>query len=161
MLILVVKLGFTHLSIGIESCFKLLCTCMSHLGKKWKAKTIFAEHHHFHSIVHFCDFCNRGYAGWQTLFRIIKKNYDNHHWMEIWSCIYKYKYIITLPVCLYVCMSVPTLWSLKLHDHKTWNVGPLSNLDVQGPSGILIFEKSKIAAKKYWTSPISVNLRSL
>ena len=31
------------------------------------------------------------------------------------------------------------LRGLKSHDHETWHVGPLSDLDVHGLSGILIF----------------------
>ena len=50
---------------------------------------------------------------------------------------------MALSVCLYVCMSVClsalNLRGLKSHDHETWHVGPLSDLDVHGPSGILIF----------------------
>ena len=30
------------------------------------------------------------------------------------------------------------LRGLKSHDHETWHVGPFSDLDVHGPSGILI-----------------------
>ncbi len=40
---------------------------------------------------------------------------------------------------MYVCISALNLRGLKSHDHETWPVGPLSDLDVHGPSGILIF----------------------
>ena len=46
---------------------------------------------------------------------------------------------VCLYVCLYVCMSELNLRGLKSHDHETWHVGPLSDLDVHGQSGILIF----------------------
>ena len=36
-------------------------------------------------------------------------------------------------------MSALNLRGLKSHDHETWHVGPLSYLDVHGPSEILIF----------------------
>ena len=32
---------------------------------------------------------------------------------------------------------------LKLYGNKTWHVGPLIDIDVQGPSGILIFENPR------------------
>ncbi len=37
-----------------------------------------------------------------------------------------------------VCLSALNLRGLTSHDHETWHVGPLSDLDVQGPSEILI-----------------------
>ena len=43
--------------------------------------------------------------------------------------------IVGVSVCLYAL----NLRGLKSHDHETWHVGPLSDLDVHGPSGILIF----------------------
>ena len=46
---------------------------------------------------------------------------------------------VCLSVCLYVCMSALNLRGLKSHDHETWHVGPLSDVDVHGLSGILIF----------------------
>ncbi len=30
---------------------------------------------------------------------------------------------------------------LKSHDHETWDVGPLSDLQLHGSSGILIFDR--------------------
>ncbi len=33
------------------------------------------------------------------------------------------------------------LRGLKSHDHETWHVGPLSDLELHGPSGILIFDR--------------------
>ena len=44
-----------------------------------------------------------------------------------------------MSVCMYVCLSALNLRGLKSHDHETWHVGPLSDVDVHGPSGILIF----------------------
>ena len=42
-------------------------------------------------------------------------------------------------LCMYVCLFPLNLRGLKSHDHETWHVGPLSDLDVHGPIGILIF----------------------
>ena len=42
-------------------------------------------------------------------------------------------------VCLNICMSALNLRGLKSHDRETWHVGPLCDVDVHGPSGILIF----------------------
>ena len=39
-----------------------------------------------------------------------------------------------------VCMSMLNLRSLKSHEHEIWHVGSLSDLDVQRPSEILIFD---------------------
>ncbi len=47
--------------------------------------------------------------------------------------------IVSVSVCLSVCMSALNLRSLKSHDHETWHEGPLSDLDVHGLSGISIF----------------------
>ena len=47
--------------------------------------------------------------------------------------------IVGVYVCLSVCMSELNLRGLKSHDHETWHVGPLSDVDVHGLSGILIF----------------------
>ena len=44
-----------------------------------------------------------------------------------------------MSVCVSVCVSALNLRSLKSHDHDTWHVGPLSDVDVHGLSGILIF----------------------
>ena len=41
---------------------------------------------------------------------------------------------------MYVCLLVLNLRDLKSYGHKIWHVGPLSDLDVHGPSGILIFK---------------------
>ncbi len=56
---------------------------------------------------------------------VIKSIYINH--------------IVGSSVCLCVCLSALNLQSLKSHDHETWHVGPLSDVDVHGLSGILIF----------------------
>ena len=42
-------------------------------------------------------------------------------------------------VCLFVCVFPLNLRGLKSHDNETWHVGPLSDVDVHGLSGILIF----------------------
>ena len=58
------------------------------------------------------------------------------------NVIYIYKWhcrCVCLSVCMYVCMSELNLRGLKSHDHETWHVGPLSDVDVHGLSGILIF----------------------
>ncbi len=47
--------------------------------------------------------------------------------------------IVGVSVCMSVYMSVLNLRGLKSHDHETWHVGPLSDVDVHGPSEILIF----------------------
>ena len=47
--------------------------------------------------------------------------------------------IVGVSVCLSVCLFPLNLRSLKSHDHETWHVGPLSDVDVHGLSGILIF----------------------
>ena len=47
--------------------------------------------------------------------------------------------IVGVSVCLSVCLSALNLRGLKSHDHETWHVGPLSDVDVHGLSGILIF----------------------
>ena len=39
-----------------------------------------------------------------------------------------------------VCLSRLNLQSLKSHEHETWHVGSPSDLDVQRPSEILIFD---------------------
>ena len=48
-----------------------------------------------------------------------------------------------MSVCLFVrvsvCLFPLNLRGLKSHDHETWHVGPLSDVDVHGLSGILIF----------------------
>ena len=43
---------------------------------------------------------------------------------------------VCLSVCMSVCMSALNLRGLQSHDNETWHVGPLSDLDVHGPSGI-------------------------
>ncbi len=46
---------------------------------------------------------------------------------------------VCMSVCMYICMSTLNLRGFKSHDHETWHVGPLSDLDVHGSSVILIF----------------------
>ena len=48
-------------------------------------------------------------------------------------------HIVGVSVCLSVCLSAFNLRYLKSHDHETWHAGPLSDLDVHGPIGILIY----------------------
>ena len=48
-------------------------------------------------------------------------------------------HIVGLFVCLFGCLFPLNLRGLKSHDHETWHVGPLCDLELQGPSGILIF----------------------
>ena len=43
-------------------------------------------------------------------------------------------------VWMYVCLSRLNLRSLKSHEHEIWHVGSLNDVDVQRPSGILIFD---------------------
>ncbi len=52
-------------------------------------------------------------------------------------------------VCLSVCLFPLNLEGLKSHDHETWHVGPLSDLELHGPSGILIFGRvaSRVRAR--------------
>ncbi len=40
---------------------------------------------------------------------------------------------------MFVCLFPFNLGDLKSHDHETWHVGPISDVDVHGRSGILIF----------------------
>ena len=47
----------------------------------------------------------------------------------------------TFTFCLSVCLFSLNLRGLKSHGHETWHVGPLSDVDVQGLSGILIFDR--------------------
>ncbi len=58
--------------------------------------------------------------------------------LSIYTSIY-INHIVGSSVCVFVCLSALNLQGLKSHDHETWHVGSLSDLDVHGPSGILIF----------------------
>ena len=48
-------------------------------------------------------------------------------------------HIVGSSVCMCVCASALNLRGLNSYDHETWHVGPLSDVDVHGLSGILIF----------------------
>ncbi len=67
---------------------------------------------------------------------------------------------------MFVCSFPLNIRGLKSHDHETWLVGPLSDLELNGPSGILIFVRvapQARAARFFFCSRlISVlNLRGL
>ena len=59
-------------------------------------------------------------------------------WFRLSVCLCVCMYVC-MSVCLYVCMSALNLRGLKSHDYETWHVGPLSDVDVHGLIGILIF----------------------
>ena len=53
------------------------------------------------------------------------------------------------------------LGDLKSHDHETWHVGPLSDVDVHGLSGILIFGRVVPQAARGLIFLFSLNLGDL
>ncbi len=66
----------------------------------------------------------------------------SYHYIQKKSSIYINHIVgssVCLSVCVSVCLSALNLRSLKSHDHETWHVGLLSDVDVHGLSGILIF----------------------
>ena len=61
---------------------------------------------------------------------------------------------VCLYVCMYVCLSALNLRGLKSHDHETWHVGPLSDLDVHGLFGILIYGRIAPQAHAFGVFPL-------
>ncbi len=59
-------------------------------------------------------------------------------------------FTVCLSVCLSLCSFPLNPRGLKSHDHETWHVGPLSDLDVHQPSGILIFGRIAPQAHAAW-----------
>ena len=67
---------------------------------------------------------------------------------------------MALSVRLCVCVSARNLRSLKSHDNKTWHVGPLSDLDVHGLFGILIYGRIAPQAHAFGVFPLYYQLKT-
>ena len=63
--------------------------------------------------------------------------------------------------CMSVCLSRLNLRSLKSHEHESWHVGSLNDVDVQRPSGILIFDFFWRPSWIFQKSPISLYLTGM
>ena len=66
-----------------------------------------------------------------------------------------------MDVWMYVCLSRLNLRSLKSHEHEIWHVGSLNDVDVQRPSGILIFDFFWRPSWIFQKSPISLYLTGM